>query len=95
MTSSSSPGAPQDATAVRVQRFRQELVGSCINLHALAGLAFYGIPDRDNLRAVVWKVWTGKLGHLKILRSMGVWGLGAANHHFPPACALEGIRRNL
>ena len=72
MTSSSSPGAPQDATAVRVQRFRQELFGSCINLHALAGLAFYGIPDRDNLRAVVWKVWTGRVGRADRLI---IWGL--------------------
>lgn len=39
-----------------MNRFRQELNASCINLDGLKRLAFNGIPDRDNLRAVVWKV---------------------------------------
>lgn len=41
---------------VRVARFQTELRGSRINLDNLKRLAFHGIPDKGNLRAVVWKV---------------------------------------
>ena len=40
----------------RVHRFKQELAASRINIHGLKRLAFHGIPDKDGLRAVVWKV---------------------------------------
>ncbi len=48
---SSSP-----AVEARVQRFKQELAASRINIHALKRLAFHGVPDRDGLRITVWKV---------------------------------------
>lgn len=40
----------------RVLQFKQELRRHPIDLHSLRRLAFQGIPDRDNLRATVWKV---------------------------------------
>jgi hypothetical protein len=48
-----SPGQPVEA---RVQRFRLELNASCINVHALKRLAMSGVPDKEGLRAVTWKV---------------------------------------
>lgn len=39
----------------RVQRFRQELAASHINIHALKRLTFQGVPDTPGLRATVWK----------------------------------------
>ncbi len=44
---------------LRVARFQTELRGSRINLDNLKRLAFHGIPDKGNLRAVVWKVGLG------------------------------------
>lgn len=40
----------------RIGRFKSELKGSRINLDNLRRLAFNGIPDSGNLRAIVWKV---------------------------------------
>lgn len=37
-------------------RFKQELLASRINLDELRRLAFQGIPDKDGLRAMTWKV---------------------------------------
>ena len=48
--------AVPEPESVRVLRLKQELAGSCINIHALKRLAFHGIPDKDNLRGTVWKV---------------------------------------
>ncbi|GLC38907.1 hypothetical protein PLESTB_000460300 [Pleodorina starrii] len=45
----------------RVGRFKTELRGSHINLHNLKRLAFHGIPDCGNLRAIVWKLLLGYL----------------------------------
>ncbi|GAX82972.1 hypothetical protein CEUSTIGMA_g10399.t1 [Chlamydomonas eustigma] len=53
---STSMASLSEPESIRLQRFKQELSGSCINLHALRRLAFHGVPDRDNLRAVVWKL---------------------------------------
>lgn len=44
-------GPPPDA----LERIKRELNASCINLHQLKRLAFYGLPD-SNLRSTVWKV---------------------------------------
>lgn len=49
----SRPTVPVEA---RVSRFKQELLASRINLPELRRLAFQGIPDRDGLRAITWKV---------------------------------------
>ena len=57
LVSSSSSSEPEGRESIRVQRFKQELAGSCINIHALKRLTFHGVPDRDNLRGTVWKVW--------------------------------------
>jgi hypothetical protein len=51
-----APAAGASSVAERVYRFKQELNASHINLHGLKRLAIHGIPDKDNLRAVVWKV---------------------------------------
>ena len=40
----------------RVQRFKAELQNNSISMDNLRMLAFHGIPDRDGLRAVTWKV---------------------------------------
>jgi hypothetical protein len=60
---STSMATLSEPESIRLQRFKQELSGSCINLHALKRLAsdqrsvhFHGIPDKDYLRALVWKV---------------------------------------
>jgi hypothetical protein len=45
----------------RVSRFKQELLGSTINVHSLKRLAFHGVPDKDSLRATVWKLLLGYL----------------------------------
>jgi hypothetical protein len=52
-TSSSRPTVPIEA---RISRFKQELLASRINLDELRRLAFQGIPDKDGLRAMTWKV---------------------------------------
>jgi hypothetical protein len=54
--SSSSSIGGADSEASRIARFKQELGASCINLHALKRHAFRGVPEKDNLRVVVWKV---------------------------------------
>lgn len=40
----------------RVSRFKQELLASRMDMDALRSLAFYGVPDKDGLRAITWKV---------------------------------------
>ena len=40
----------------RIQRFRVDLRGACVDLANLQRMAVHGIPDRDGLRAVAWKV---------------------------------------
>lgn len=57
---STTPSSIQSLDA-RVARFKQELLGSAINLHSLGRLSYHGIPDRDNLRATVWKLLLGYL----------------------------------
>lgn len=54
----SSPGAPRPTVPVeaRVSKFKQELLASRINLEELRRLAFQGIPDKDGLRAMTYKV---------------------------------------
>ncbi|KAL6760277.1 RabGAP/TBC protein [Haematococcus lacustris] len=49
------------STEARVQRFKQELQASHINIHSLKRLAMLGIPEHANLRATVWKVLLGYL----------------------------------
>ncbi|KIY92764.1 hypothetical protein MNEG_15198, partial [Monoraphidium neglectum] len=49
------------ATDERVSRFKAELLASRIDLPRLRALAFGGIPDRDGLRAITWKVLLGYL----------------------------------
>ena len=44
---------------VRAQRLKLELLASNINIHNLKRLAFNGIPDQDNLRAITWKASRG------------------------------------
>lgn len=53
--SGTSMSAVAEPESVRLQRIKQELAGSCINVHALKRLAFHGIPDRGNLRGLIWK----------------------------------------
>ena len=40
----------------RVKRFQEELRKNSISMTNLQKLAYHGIPDREGLRAVVWKV---------------------------------------
>jgi hypothetical protein len=58
LQASSSPVAPRPSVPIesRVSRFKQELLASRINLDELRRLAFQGIPDKDGLRAMTWKV---------------------------------------
>jgi hypothetical protein len=58
LQASSSPQVPRPTVPIeaRVSRFKQELLASRINLHELRRLAFQGIPDKDGLRAMTWKV---------------------------------------
>jgi len=62
---------------VRLQRFKQELAGSCINIHALKRLAFHGIPDKDNLRGLIWKVGMS-LSYSEIVPDTSFWPHTAA-----------------
>lgn len=55
--SSSRPTVPIET---RISRFKQELLASRINLDELRRLAFQGIPDKDGLRAMTWKVRPGQ-----------------------------------
>eukprot|EP00775_Hariotina_reticulata_P013962 gene13962-14076_t len=63
LQASSSPQGPRPTVPVeaRVSRFKQELLASRINLHELRRLAFQGIPDKDGLRAMTWKLLLGYL----------------------------------
>lgn len=70
-------GGGASSLAERVYRFKQELNASRINLHAVKRLAFHGIPDKDNLRAIVWKVGRdteGVQGQVAVDARSG-WGL--------------------
>ncbi|WIA33086.1 hypothetical protein OEZ86_006240 [Tetradesmus obliquus] len=63
LQASSSPVAPRPSVPVesRISRFKQELLASRINLDELRRLAFQGIPDKDGLRAITWKLLLGYL----------------------------------
>jgi hypothetical protein len=50
------PSRPTVPIEARISRFKQELLASRINLDELRRLAFQGIPDKDGLRAMTWKV---------------------------------------
>jgi len=50
---SSEGGASYEA---RIRRFREDLRGPRVDLANLRRMAVHGIPDRDGLRAVAWKV---------------------------------------
>ena len=52
----SGSGRPSLPVEARISRFKQELLASRINLVALRRLAYQGVPDKDGLRAVTWKV---------------------------------------
>lgn len=58
LQASSSAEAPRPYVPIelRVSQFKQELLASRINLDDLRRLAYQGIPDRDGLRAMTWKV---------------------------------------
>lgn len=43
----------------RVKRFQEELRKNSISMTNLQKLAYHGIPDREGLRPVVWKVGRG------------------------------------
>lgn len=60
-SSSSSVSRPTVPLEARVSRFKQELLASRINLDELRRLSFQGIPDKDGLRAMTWKVCVGCL----------------------------------
>jgi len=49
----SEGGASYEA---RIRRFREDLRGPRVDLANLRRMAVHGIPDRDGLRAVAWKV---------------------------------------
>jgi hypothetical protein len=49
-----SPGAA--GVEERAAAFKEELLASRVDLRALRRLAFCGVPDRDGLRAITWKV---------------------------------------
>lgn len=55
-----SPHCQQTSSAQslesRVHDFKQVLLASKIDLTELRRLAFHGIPDKDGVRAITWKV---------------------------------------
>jgi len=55
-TPAQAPSRPTVPIEARISRFKQELLASRINLDELRRLAFQGIPDKDGLRAMTWKV---------------------------------------
>lgn len=55
-TPAQAPSRPTVPMEARISRFKQELLASRINLDELRRLAFQGIPDKDGLRAMTWKV---------------------------------------
>eukprot|EP00878_Enallax_costatus_P018401 GHUV01019370.1.p1 GENE.GHUV01019370.1~~GHUV01019370.1.p1 ORF type:complete len:374 (+),score=126.28 GHUV01019370.1:171-1292(+) len=63
LQASSSAEAPRPYVPIelRVSQFKQELLASRINLDDLRRLAYQGIPDRDGLRAMTWKLLLGYL----------------------------------
>eukprot|EP00879_Flechtneria_rotunda_P005730 GHRR01006031.1.p1 GENE.GHRR01006031.1~~GHRR01006031.1.p1 ORF type:complete len:476 (+),score=176.35 GHRR01006031.1:122-1549(+) len=63
LQASSSTQAPRPSVPVevRVSQFKQELLASRINLDELRRLAFQGIPDKDGLRSMTWKLLLGYL----------------------------------
>lgn len=77
LQASSAAEAPRPYVPVeaRVSQFKQELLASRINLDELRRLAYQGIPDRDGLRAMTWKVWgfatADAIGQPVLLRQAG------------------------
>jgi hypothetical protein len=55
-TSASPQARASIPVEARVSRFKQELLASRIDMVALRSLAFHGVPDKDGLRAITWKV---------------------------------------
>jgi hypothetical protein len=55
---STSPSAWASSVPLesRVSRLKQQLLASRIDLHELRRLSMQGIPDKDGLRAITWKV---------------------------------------
>ena len=49
-------GAESPVFEFRVRNFKSALQASSVDLEELKRLTSSGIPDRDGLRAVVWKV---------------------------------------
>jgi hypothetical protein len=46
----------------RVAKFKHELLSETIDLKEIKRMAFHGIPDKDGLRAITWKVRGGGNG---------------------------------
>lgn len=42
--------------SARIQRFKSELEAGNINMENLKRFSFSGIPDKDGMRAITWKV---------------------------------------
>lgn len=49
-------GAESPAFEVRVRKFKTTLQASNVNLEELKRLTNSGIPDKDGIRALAWKV---------------------------------------
>jgi hypothetical protein len=62
-SSSAAAAAPSGRAAsdARVARFKDELLATRVDLKRLRALSFNGIPDRDGLRAITWKLLLGYL----------------------------------
>ena len=67
-TSIGDDGGPLGTTGspsheARVKRFQEELRMNSISMTNLQKLAYHGIPDREGLRPVVWKVGRDALSY--------------------------------
>ncbi len=62
-------GAESPAFEVRVRKFKSVLEAPTVDIKELKLLTHSGIPDRDGLRAVTWKVtqWLGT--YFELLKS--------------------------
>jgi hypothetical protein len=84
---------------VRVARFRHELLSEHIDIAALKRLAFHGIPDKDGLRAITWKVRApGAAAGIHVLEAMPVYYEGGSSNRLQttiPAMTLEEMVEQL
>jgi hypothetical protein len=83
------PTRPTVPIEARISRFKQELLASRINLDELRRLAFQGIPDKDGLRAMTWKVGVVSWCRAQQRRWCGEVGPNRGVQHKLPSSCLQ------